>query len=62
MKDRVIFVLVLACVLGSSAVSASSLNQTIKSGYHALAASIMLAIGIQAIYAYMKKRKVGKVG
>lgn len=60
MKDRVIFVLVLACVLGSFAVSVSSLSYTTKSFYYAFAISIMLVIGIQAIYAYMKKRKVGK--
>ncbi|ALS75895.1 hypothetical protein AUC31_12125 [Planococcus rifietoensis] len=62
MKDRIILVIVLASVLGSSAVSASSLSQTIKSGYHAAAASILLAVGISSFYTYMKKRKAEKVG
>lgn len=60
MKDRIILVVVLASVLGSSAVSASSLSQTIKSGYHVAAISIMVAIGIHAIYTYLKKRKAEK--
>lgn len=60
MKDRIILVVVLASVLGSSAVSASSLSQTIKSGYHVAAISIMVAIGIRAVYTYLKKRKAEK--
>lgn len=60
MKDRIILVIVLTSVLGSSAVSASSLSQTIKSGYHAAAASVLLAVGIHALYTYLKKRKVEK--
>ncbi len=58
MKDRIILVIVLTSVLGSSAVSASSLSQTIKSGYHAAAISIVLAVGIHSIYTYLKKRKI----
>ncbi|MGM0896472.1 MAG: hypothetical protein ACQEV0_01155 [Bacillota bacterium] len=60
MKDRIVFVIVLSCVLGSSAISASSVSQTVKSGYHAAAASVLLAIGISSFYTYMKKRKAGK--
>lgn len=60
MKDRIILVVVLASVLGSSAVSASSLSQTIKSGYHAAAISIMVVVDIHAIYTYLKKRKAEK--
>ena len=60
MKDRIILVVVLSSVLGSSAVSASSLNHTIKSGYHVVAISILVAIGIYAIYTYLKKRKIEK--
>lgn len=60
MKDRIILVVVLSSVLGSSAVSASSLSHTIKSGYHAVAISILIAIGIYAIYTYLKKRKIEK--
>lgn len=60
MKDRIILVVVLSSVLGSSAVSASSLSYTIKSGYHVVAISILVAIGIYAIYTYLKKRKIEK--
>ncbi|WP_271853310.1 hypothetical protein [Planococcus maritimus] len=56
MKDRIILVVVLSSVLGSSAVSASSLSHTIKSGYHAVAISILIAIGIYAIYIYEEKK------
>ncbi|WP_434400485.1 hypothetical protein M1Q06_15300 [Planococcus sp. 11815] len=60
MKDRIILVIVLASVLGSSAVSVSSLSYTMKSICYALAASIMVAVGIHALYAYMKTRKIEK--
>lgn len=60
MKDRIILVIVLASVLGSSAVSESSLSYTTKSICYALSASIMLAVGIHALYTYIKKRKIEK--
>lgn len=58
MRDRIILVLVLISVLGSSAVSVSSLNYTMKSIYYALAASIMAAVGIHGVYTYLKNRKL----
>lgn len=60
MKDRTILVIVLASILGCSAASASSLSYTMKSICYALAASVMLAMGIHVLYTYMKTRKIEK--
>lgn len=60
MKDRIILVIVLASVLGSSAVSKSSLSYTMKSICYALSASVMIGVGIHAFYTYMKTRKKEK--
>jgi hypothetical protein len=60
MKNNLLLVIVLSCVLGSAMVSSTeSLSYTFKSIFYGISMTVLLIIGLVSVYKYVRRGKEG---
>jgi uncharacterized membrane protein SirB2 len=62
MKNSLLLVIVLSCVLGFAMVSSmESLSYTFKSIFYGISMTVLLIIGLVSFYKYLRRGKEGSI-